>query len=35
MKKVFEEPVVNVVEINDIVTNDNDTSFGDGGGFAD
>jgi len=36
MKKFFEEPIVNVVVINDIVTTgDNDTSPVGGGNFGD
>ena len=34
MKKIFEEPIVNVIEINDVVSN-NDTSEVVGGGFED
>lgn len=34
MKKFFEEPIINVIEINDVVTN-HDTSDMYGGGFED
>lgn len=35
MKKLFEEPIVNVIVINDVITDDNDTSNVGGGGFRD
>ena len=35
MKKLFEEPIVNVVMVNDVVMDENDTSNVGGGGYQD